>query len=96
MTEEGKKQYGDLPDTGLKNVRISGGRAIAPLRGRPQERRLPGSRESSPNNVVIRPLSQEEIQNIREHVGNLADHRTTDYNEWIEVGMCLKDVRAEL
>jgi len=96
MTEEGKKQYGDLPDTSLDNVRISGGRAIAPARGRPQERRIPGSRESSPNNIVIRPLSQEEIQNIREHVANLADHRTSDYNEWIEVGMCLKNIHPEL
>jgi P4 family phage/plasmid primase-like protien len=96
MTEEAKKQYGSLPDTGVETVRISGGRAVAPVRGRPAERRLPGSRESSPNNVVIRPLSQEEIQTIREHVANLSEHRTTDYQEWIEVGMCLKNIHPEL
>ena len=96
MTEEGKKQYGSLPETSTDNVRISGGRAIAPGRGRPAERRLPGSRESSPNNVVIRPLSPEELQTIREHVANLAEHRANDYNEWLDVGICLKNIHPEL
>jgi P4 family phage/plasmid primase-like protien len=96
MTEEGKKQYGSLPETSVENVRISGGRAVAPVRGRPAERRLPGSRESSPNNVVIRPLSPEELQTIREHVGNLSEHRANDYNEWLDVGICLKNIHPEL
>jgi P4 family phage/plasmid primase-like protien len=96
MTEEGKKQYGSLPETSVENVRISGGRAVAPVRGRPAERRLPGSRESSPNNVVIRPLSPEELQTIREHVANLAEHRANDYNEWLDVGICLKNIHPEL
>ena len=96
MTDEGKKQYGSLPETSVENVRISGGRAVAPVRGRPAERRLPGSRESSPNNVVIRPLSPEELQTIREHVANLAEHRANDYNEWLDVGICLKNIHPEL
>jgi len=99
MTEEGKRQYGNTPDTGTDYVRISGGRAIASSRGRPSERRIPGSRESSPNNIVIRPLSPEEIKVIQEHVANLADKRADDYSEsggWIEVGMCLKNIHPEL
>jgi P4 family phage/plasmid primase-like protien len=96
MTDEGKKQYGSLPETSVENVRISGGRAVAPVRGRPAERRLPGSRESSPNNVVIRPLSPEELHTIREHVGNLSEHRANDYNEWLDVGICLKNIHPEL
>ena len=96
MTEEGKKQYGSLPETSVDNVRISGGRAVAPTRGRPAERRIQGSRESSPNNVVIRTLSPEELQNIRDHIANLSEHRTTDYNEWIAVGTCLKNIHPEL
>jgi P4 family phage/plasmid primase-like protien len=99
MTEEGKKQYGNTPDISTENVRISGGRAVGAVRGRPAERRLPGSRESSPNNIVIRPLSQEELKVIQEHVANLCDKRANDYAEgggWIEVGMCLKNIHPEL
>jgi P4 family phage/plasmid primase-like protien len=97
MTDEGKKNYGSLPDTNIETPRIiSGGRAIAPGRGRPAERRLPGSRESSPNNIIIRPLSPEELQTVREHVANLAERRANDYNDWIEVGMCLKNIHPDL
>ena len=97
MTEDAKKKYDDLPDTsGDNNVRISGGRAVAPTRGRPLERRLPGSRESSPITVAIRPLSTEELQNIHDHVVNLGDERATEYQSWIEVGMCLKNIHPDL
>jgi P4 family phage/plasmid primase-like protien len=101
MTEEAKKQYGNLPETNVENVRISGGRAIAPSRGRPAERRVQGSRDSSPNNIAIRPLSPEELQNIRDHIANLKDDRANNYNEeggggWIDVGMCLKNIHPEL
>ena len=96
MTDDAKKQYGNLPETNVENVRISGGRAIAPSRGRPAERRIQGSRESSPNNIAIRPLSPEELQNIRDHIGNLSDHRATEYMEWIEVGLTLKNIHPEL
>lgn len=96
MTEEAKHQYGDLPDTNNENVRISGGRAVAPTRGRPLERRIPGSRESSPAAIAIRPLSTEELQNIRDHIVNLAEHRTLEYQEWIEVGQCLKNIHPDL
>jgi P4 family phage/plasmid primase-like protien len=96
MSDDAKHQYGDLPETGLENVRISGGRAVAPARGRPQERRIPGSRESSPAAMAIRPLSTEELLNIRDHIGNLAEHRMQEYQEWIEVGMCLKNIHPDL
>jgi len=95
MTEEAKQLYGNLPETNVENVRISGGRALAPARGRPQERRLPGSRDSSPT-PTIRPLTPEERQYYREHIENLGDHRSTEYQEWIEVGMCLKNIHPEL
>jgi len=97
MTEDAKKKYDDLPDTSAdNNVRISGGRAVALMRGRPLERRLPGSRESSPITVAIRPLSTEELQNIHDHVVNLGDERATEYQSWIEVGMCLKNIHPDL
>jgi len=96
MTDAAKQKYSNIPDTNIENIRISGGRAIAPTRGRPLERRLPGSRESSPNNIVFRPLSDEELQNIRDHLGNLKDSRANDRTEWMKVGLLLKNIHPDL
>lgn len=96
MTADATRLYGNLPDT-TDQVRISGGRAVAPSRGRPAERRLPGSRDSSPNPaMVLRPLSAEEMQHVRDHVQNLAPHRAFTYIEWVEVGQCLKNIHPDL
>lgn len=94
MTEEARAKYSTSIDDS-NTVRISGGRAVLPQRGRPLERRLPGSRESSPLNITIRPLSNEELQHIRDHVNNLSDQRANTYSSWIEVGICLKNIWAD-
>lgn len=93
MTQEAKSKYSSAGDP--ENVHISGGRAVLPQRGRPLERRLPGSRDSSPVNITVRPLSPEELQHVRDHVNNLGDHRCNTYQSWIEVGICLKNIWAD-
>ena len=102
MTDEAKEHFGNLPDissVGGEGVRISGGRAMTPARGRPTERRAGAgsSRESSPNpGMILRQLTAEEHQHVREHVQNLNIHRTTEYQEWVEVGQCLKNIHPDL
>ncbi|NBR60839.1 MAG: hypothetical protein EBT86_04155 [Actinobacteria bacterium] len=93
MTEEAKAKYSSGEDP--TNVHISGGRAMLPQRGRPFERRLPGSRDSSPVNITVRPLSVEELQHVRDHVANLGNERCNTYAAWIEVGICLKNIWAD-
>jgi P4 family phage/plasmid primase-like protien len=93
MTEDAKQKYSSTDDA--TNIHISGGRAVLPQRGRPLERRLPGSRDSSPMNITVRPLSAEELQHIREHVHNLGDHRCNTYQSWVQVGICLKNIWAD-
>jgi hypothetical protein len=60
MTEKAKEIFGEPPQTS-ENIRISGGGALKPGRGRPAERKIPGSRDSSPNpGMILRPLTDEE------------------------------------
>jgi P4 family phage/plasmid primase-like protien len=96
MTEEGKKIYAGLskPDP---DVRISGGRAVTPARGRPTQRDKHGSRDSSPSGrLVLQPLDQDRKEYIKQHVMNLKEARFTDYNTWVQVGICLHNIHPEL
>jgi len=97
MTDEGKKIYANLnkPDG---DVRISGGSAVMPRRGRPATRGdKPGSRESSPaGRIILQPLDQERKDYIKDHVMNLKDERFTDYSQWVQVGICLHNIHPDL
>lgn len=96
MTEKAKEIFGELPETS-ENVRISGGGAVKPGRGRPAERKIPGSRDSSPNpGMILRPLTDEERAYYHQHVMNLSNSRTEDYHEWVIVGQCLKNIHPDL
>ena len=96
LTEKAKEIFGDLPDTS-ENVRISGGGALKPIRGRPSERKLPGSRESSPNPANrLAPLTEEERSYYRQHVQNLSENRADDYHDWETLGQCLKNIHPDL
>ena len=92
MTEDAQTKYSSN-DT--LDVAVSGGRAVLPSRGRQLERKNISSRSSSPTNIVVRPLTPEEMQHVREHVNNLGAHRSNEYIEWIEVGLCLKNIWAD-
>lgn len=96
LTDRAKEIFGELPDNS-ETVRISGGAAIRPGRGRPAERKLPGSRDSSPNaGMLLRPLTEEERKYIHQHVMNLSLHRADEYHDWILVGQCLKNIHPDL
>ena len=92
MTEKGKATYGGIPE-----VRISGGRAVTPARGRPAARsEKPGSRGSSPAGRIVRNLEQHDKDNIKDHVMNLKLERATDQAEWFHVGQCLHNIHPDL
>jgi P4 family phage/plasmid primase-like protien len=97
MTEEGKKIYANLnkPEA---DVRISGGSAVMPRRGRPATRgEKPGSRASSPaGRIILQPLESERKDYIKDHVLNLKDERFIDYNQWVQVGICLHNIHPDL
>ena len=97
MTDEAKTIYANLnkPDG---DVRISGGSAVMPRRGRPATRGdKPGSRDSSPTGrIILQPLDQERKDYIKDHVLNLKDDRFTDYSQWVQVGICLHNIHPDL
>jgi P4 family phage/plasmid primase-like protien len=96
LTPKAKEIFGELPEN-AENVRISGGAAIKPTRGRPSERKLSGSRDSSPNaGMILRPLTEEERSYYHEHLMNLSPHRADDYHDWMLVGQCLKNIHPDL
>lgn len=97
MTEEGKKIYAGLQKP-EPDVRISGGSAVLPRRGRQATRGdKPSSRGSSPaNHVILQPLDPDRKEYIKRHVMNLREERFTDYNLWVQVGICLHNIHPDL
>jgi len=97
MTEEGRKVFEEL-NRPHDDTRISGGRAVQPTRGRPAVRGEGGaSRGSSPDRqVYLQPLSEAMLKYYSAHVFNLADHRYKSYEDWIQVGICLKNIHPDL
>lgn len=96
LTDYGKRLYETIPlETGTNA--ISGGRAVTPMRGRQLQRNPGGSRGSSPGaGLVQRPLTDEEKEYYSEHIKNLASFRAENYEEWIRVGICLKNIHVDL
>lgn len=97
MTEEGKAIYANL-NKPQPDVRLSGGRAVTPARGRPSQRsEKPGSRGSSPHGrIVIQTLDPDRKQYLKDHTMNLAPERYTDYSKWVNVGLCLHNIHPDL
>ena len=96
MTEEAKKIYAGLKTQ--QDVRISGGSALMPGRGRPAQRgERSGSRGSSPDGrIVIPPLDAERKQYLKKHVMNLNPERADNYDTWVKVGICLHNIHPDL
>jgi P4 family phage/plasmid primase-like protien len=96
MTGEGKKIYAGLNQQ--QDVRISGGRAVTPARGRPAQRSdKAGSRGSSPaGRIALQPLDSERKQYLKDHTMNLSEDRFTDYSKWVNVGICLHNIHPDL
>jgi P4 family phage/plasmid primase-like protien len=97
MTDEAKTIYANLnkPES---DVRISGGSAVLPKRGRPTARGdRPGSRDSSPTGrIILQPLEPDRKDYIKQHTMNLKDDRFTDYSQWVQVGICLYNIHPDL
>lgn len=97
MSEEGKKIYAGLQKS-EPDVRISGGGAVLPRRGRPLTRGdKPGSRGSSPaNRITLQPLDPDRKDYIKQHVMNLKEERFKEYTLWVQVGICLHNIHPDL
>lgn len=93
MTEEGRILYEGLKE---QNVRISGGDAVLPKRGRKLERKDQTSRASSPSSRLVQPLDPTRKNYLKQHVMNLADKRWSDYEEWVRVGICLHNIHPDM
>jgi len=98
MTEEAKTIYSNLNRSQQPDVRISGGRAMTPSRGRPAARaERPGSRSSSPTGrIILQPLDPERKQYLKDHTMNLDESRFIDYTKWVQVGLCLHNIHPDL
>lgn len=96
MTEEARKIYAGLKTQ--QDVRISGGSALMPGRGRPAQRgERSGSRGSSPDGrIVIPPLDPERKQYLKKHAMNLNPERADNYDTWVKVGICLHNIHPDL
>jgi P4 family phage/plasmid primase-like protien len=95
MTDEGKKLYDGIKEQ--PQVRISGGRAVAPGRGRPAVRgEKAGSRGSSPNGRIFVPLDHERKEYLKKHVMNLDTSRCESYEQWVQVAICLHNIHPDL
>jgi P4 family phage/plasmid primase-like protien len=80
-----------------EEVRISGGAAMMPQRGRPPQRGEPSSRASSPTRVVyLQPLTQSMKDYYEGHVFNLNADRFNSHDERTNVGHCLKNIHPDL
>jgi P4 family phage/plasmid primase-like protien len=81
-----------------EEVRISGGSAMMPQRGRPAQRTGdPGSRGSSPTNIIyLQQLTETMAKYYEKHTMNLKTERFNDHDERTKVGHCLKNIHPDL
>jgi P4 family phage/plasmid primase-like protien len=95
MTEEAKKIYAGLKTQ--QDVRISGGSALAPTRGRPAQRGVHSSRGSSADGrIVIPPLDADRKHYLKNHVMNWNPERADSYKTWIDAAHCLHNIHPDL
>jgi P4 family phage/plasmid primase-like protien len=91
MTDEGRKLYESIQSGTADPTRRSA------TRGRPLHRsEKPGSRQSSPNARMTQPLDPEKREYLRKHAMNLSIKRTDNYEDWVQVGICLHNIHADL
>ena len=91
MTDEGKRMYESIQSGTGDGVKRT------TTRGRPLQRsEKPGSRQSSPNARMTQPLDPEKREYLRKHAMNLSIKRTDNYEDWVQVGICLHNIHADL
>jgi P4 family phage/plasmid primase-like protien len=89
MTEEGGKIYAGL-NKPEGDILISGGKAVLPVRGRPTQR----GKDQNEKNVYSLDLDRKHY--IKQHVMNLKKSRFEKYEEWVQVGICLRNIHQDL
>lgn len=91
MTDEGKKLYEAIQNGIAETSR----RVVA--RGRPVQRaEKPSSRQSSPTARMTQPLDPEKREYLRKHTMNLKQERASEYDRWVQVGICLHNIHPDL
>jgi P4 family phage/plasmid primase-like protien len=94
MTEEAKARFAKKAED--DQVRASMGGQQRGRSANREEGEKKGSRASTPErNAYREPLSEEKLRYIRAHVENLAESRYNTYDDWIKVGICLKNIHPE-
>jgi P4 family phage/plasmid primase-like protien len=88
-----------LTEFGEQNARAPPPETVPVVRGRSTTRGEPGahsSRGSSPGRQYIEPLSETRRKYIYNHTMNLKKDRYINYADWVNVGICLKNIHPEL
>jgi P4 family phage/plasmid primase-like protien len=87
-----------LTEFGKQNTNAPVERAVSTTRGRPSVRpEHNSSRASSPTNRnYVEPLSESKYKYYEAHTMNLDEKRYKNYQEWISVGQCLKNIHPDL
>ena len=95
MTDSAKATYEGIRNKIQMDGRVAGERKKRV--GRPLERsEKPSSRASSPAGRILQPLTSEKKEYLKEHALNLAEERYTDYDKWVQVGICLNNIHPDL
>jgi P4 family phage/plasmid primase-like protien len=93
MTESAKATYENV----RKDGRDSSNATEHRKRGRTFQRsEKPSSRASSPAGRIIQPLTAEKKDYLKAHVMNFDKMRYTDYDKWVQVGICLNNIHPDL
>ena len=93
MTEEANSRFQKKKEQ--EEIRASTGaqRGRTAVREEGEKR---GSRASTPERNTYRlPLSDDMVAYYRDHVMNLAEFRYTSYEDWINTGICLKNIHPD-
>jgi P4 family phage/plasmid primase-like protien len=94
MTDEAKTRFAKKAEDEQIRVSMGGQRRGRSANREEDEKR--GSRASTPErNAYREPMSQEKREYIEEHVRNLAAFRYNNYEDWIKVGICLKNIHPD-
>jgi P4 family phage/plasmid primase-like protien len=95
MTDAAKVTYEGIRNKIQMDTR-SGGEQKKRVGRAPQRSEKPSSRASSPAGRILQPLTPEKKETLRAHAMNLAEERYTDYDKWVQVGICLNNIHPDL
>lgn len=95
MTDAAKATYEGIRNK-LPMDNRAGGEHKKRVGRAPQRSEKPNSRASSPAGRILQPLTPEKKETLRAHTMNLHDDKFTDYDKWVQVGICLNNIHPDL